>query len=558
MHAAAARTLQSPEASALARPTLPAGVVYADEAVLRLDRTEAVMVAGRRCLVAMPAAYARKPRRSFPLVLTLDADGAIGSAIEIARLMTDTGEVRDSLVVGLRVEQADRLDVPAFARFLADTLLPALRQRYRVADGAVALSDTALEGRAALLLLMQSPPGIDHYIVGNPDGVFARTLLDTTPAQARSTAKRSLSLSGAGAAPLDLAERIGRAFGSSLRVNVQGFDSVSAAGAVVPALAFGLFKALPTGKEYAQGITVLGQPLLVRTLELLVPLLRRFAPAPAPRVDTRYLWRAERMERDFEVFISLPPELVTDGSRRYPLLVALDANIEFATVAETAARLARAGQVQDLIVVGIGTPRAEGHVAFGYRRFEELSPPLGTYRLQDSLGRVFRALYAMRGREAAERLGRAPAFFDFITQDLLPALALKLPVDPERLGLLGHSAAGTFTGYALRQPHSPFRRYASISPGVAISGDWLLQQDWRDPQIPPSQLVAVLGEAEKTNAFNLCAGIPNTEAFAARVALNPAIKVSTACFADETHSSVFPLACANALLTLYPRDERAG
>lgn len=558
MHAEAVRNLKSSQASAPAPPTPPAGVIDADEAVLRLDRTEAVMVAGRRCLVAMPAAYASKPRRSFPLVLALDADGAIGSAIEIARLMTDTGEVRDSLVVGLRVEQADRLDVPAFARFLADSLLPALRQRYRVADGAVALSDTALEGRAALLLLMQAQPGIDHYIVGNPDVAFAQTLLRTAPAQTASAAKRSLSVSGAGAAPLALAESIGRALGGSLRVSVQGFDGVSAAGAVVPALAFGLLKALPTGKEYAEGITKLGQPLLVRTLELLAPLLRRFVPAPAPRVDTRHLWRAERMARDFEVFVSLPPDLVTDGSRRYPLLVALDANIEFATVAETASRLARAGQVQDLIVVGIGTPRAEGPVAFGYRRFEELSPPLGTYRLRDSLGRVFRALYALRGRKAAECLGKAPAFFDFITQDLLPSLAQTLPVDPDRLGLLGHSAAGTFTGYALRQPHSPFRRYASISPGVAISGDWLLQQDWRDPQIPPSQLVAVLGEAEKTNAFNVCAGIPNTEAFAARVAQNPAIKVSTSCFADETHSSVFPLACANALLTLYPRDEGTG
>ena len=561
MHAYVAQTVQSPAVQAPARSALPAGVLDADEAALRLDRTAALMIAGRRCLTALPTAYARKPRKRFPLVLVLDAEGALGSAIEMARLMTETGEVRDSLIVGLRLDPADHLDVPTFARFVADTLLPALRERFRVAAGAVALCDLALQGRAALLLLSQAQPGVDHYVVGNPNLDFANSLLSAPKTWSAAGAARSLSLGAAAGMTASLpalAERIGKAAGPALRISVRIFESVTDAGALVPAFAHGLHRALPTGKEYAQGITVLGQPWLARTLEGLAPLLRRFVKAPAPRVETRNLWRAERMGRDFEVFISLPADMVIDGSRQYPLVLALDANIEFATVAETAARLAKAGQVRDLIVVGIGTPRAEGHTEFGYRRFEELSPPLGDYRLQDQLGRVFRSLYAVRGRKAAERLGQAPALLDFIMQDVLPTLAQQLPVDRSRLGLIGHSAAGTFTGYALRQPRSPFRRYASISPGVAICGDWLMQQDWRDSQIPPSKLVAVLGGAEKTNAFNICAGIPDTEAFAARVAQNPAIKVQTHCFADETHSTVFPIACAVALLTLYPRDERAG
>lgn len=312
---------------------------------------------------------------------------------------------------------------------------------------------------------------------------------------------------------------------------------------------------LSTGRAYGKQIGPLRNPLVVRALEALRPLIAgRHKPAQTSHPSVQRI-HARGLGRDFEIFVSSPPSYAADRTNRYPMLLALDANIEFSIVADTAARLARSGDTKDMIIVGVGIPRDEGIVTAGYRRLEELSPPTEGYAFDDSLGRIFRSMFALRGQKAAARLGRAPAFLDFLVGELLPLLRNRYSVDESTLGLLGHSAAGTFTGYALAQTGSPFRRYAAISPGIAISGHWLAQQDWQAPEIAAqgAQLFTCLGDEERGNAFNQDAGIHQTEAWSEQVALNPRIAVTARAFDGETHSSVFPIAVEAALRTLYPR-----
>lgn len=444
--------------------------------------------------VGLPKSYAGKPRRRYPLVLVFDAATMAGSVIEMSRLMSDTGEIRECIVVAVHTPTGALAGVPGLSALFTEALLAELGRRYRI-DESTIIAFAGGDGAAAPLL--------------------------------QAAADRRLRIFG-------VQEHGITAFVDALRT------------------------ALSTGREYGRGMPALRHGAWTPLLRLLSPLLRlkMRPPMQIPARDALHRLRSEALDRDFEIFVSLPRGSDRSGVR-HPALVVLDASIEFATVAEAARRLADAGLITPIAVIGVGVPRAEGHYGFAFRRFEEFSPPMDGYDCDDDLGRIFRALYATRGEDARQRLGRAADLLRFLSDEMLPALA-HLPIDFDALGLLGHSAGGTFVGYALHQPDSPFRDYIAVSPGIAISGDWLLRAA---PQAEPARRAASvrlsIGSEEKINAFNLIAGIPLTRAYADLLRAR-GLRVHYSCYDGETHSSIYPRAVEDALLAIHASaDARA-
>ena len=280
---------------------------------------------------------------------------------------------------------------------------------------------------------------------------------------------------------------------------------------------------------------------------------RAAAPLGAP---TRFLVRSEALDREFEVFAILPrttePADGADAGRRYPALFVLDALIELSVVAETASLLAAASRIPQLVVIGIGDPRREGLQQAGLRRFEEFAPPTDGYAFDDELGRIFRSLCSAFGLDARTRVNQAPGMRAFVVDELLPRLERELPIDPADLGILGHSAGGTFVLYTLHTA-APFRRYLALSPGIGVSGSWLVRTvDDRDILRPPRRRVFLsLGTEERTNAFNRIAGIPETEGYGELLRARGDVDVTTTVLERQTHSSVFPGAVAAGLLDTY-------
>jgi predicted alpha/beta superfamily hydrolase len=69
------------------------------------------------------------------------------------------------------------------------------------------------------------------------------------------------------------------------------------------------------------------------------------------------------------------------------------------------------------------------------------------------------------------RLGGAPAFLDFITDDLQPLINERYRVDPADRGLFGHSAGGNFVGRVLFSKPEAFAKYICGSPALSFN-DW--------------------------------------------------------------------------------------
>jgi predicted alpha/beta superfamily hydrolase len=516
-----------------------------EAATRRLGDVETFKVGERDIHVALPASYNGKKQLRYPVILVLDTGQQLGSVIEMSRLMTQTSEVHPVIVVGVPVFDSELADVACLACEIGD-VLEACDQQYRTSpDDAIVFAHGAA-GRCVLQWMLESTTPLRRFIVGDP------LPCTTAKAVAASAIARSLVLcagtQGIGGKSLaSIADNLSTV-DAKLKVTSRTLDDVDT---LVATLDHGLRMLLATGKKYGDEILPMRRPLMMNVLRLFSPLLGRLTAKPPLNVvdDSRYRLHSKRLSRDFEVFVIVPPSAAADSTRRYPALVVLDANIELSVAAETAARMAARGETEELIIIGIGVPRAEGPVAFGYRRFEELSPPADGYDYRDDLGRIFRSLFSLRGQDARTRLGRAPDLLAFIVDEMLPQLSA-LPIDSARLGLLGHSAGGTFAAYALSQPTSPFQHYFAISPGIGISGSWLMRQPPSAAAVGRSAVLS-LGSEELQNGFNNIAGIHDTPAFSQRLREQPGVDVSFRCFDGETHSSIFPRALSYALASRY-------
>lgn len=479
--------------------------------------------------VGLPASYVGIRRRRYPLVVLVQAVERFGSAVEMSRLLASSREVQACIVVN--VQGATATDATALAGVVTEC-----RRRYRVVDAAVAVF---AEGKVLAPVLRAHAAGIEgvtHAIVASAKPMLG-LLADLPAARAGTVAWTTLT------EPVP-----------DTGVRWKTLPEAVPAGLMVPALMHGLRCFWPSGHRYGDEVMPLAQPVLHRIALALKPLMRRLAGRPvfAPDYGGRHVIRAQAMDRDFEVFVSLPASAIHagDSGRRYPTLFAVDANAGFATVAETVAALAQAGDIDEMVVIGVGTPRAQGDLEFGFRRFEEFAPPASVgYAWDDPLGRFFRSLYALRGQDARVQLTQAPPFLDFLVRELLPRLSAQLPIDERALTLLGHSAGGTFVAYALTQPQSPFAHYLCLSPGVSISGGWMMQH--AKPARPGARIFIALGSEELGNPFNRIAGIPQTLDYANALRRSHGDGALPCAQLDgETHTTVYARALAQGLCAL--------
>ena len=222
--------------------------------------------------------------------------------------------------------------------------------------------------------------------------------------------------------------------------------------------------------------------------------------------------------RTYQISVALPENYATSNVT-YPVLYAVDANIQFGTVVETAREQHQFEMVPELIIVGIGYPVNR------YAESEEL-------REGDICGR-----------------GDREGFLEFIRQELIPLVELEFRANSSGRALYGHSCGGGFALHALFKGEGTFERLIAGSPGTnsilplestyAESHDSLRAQlfistglllDEPFPENPPriEEFVTIL---ESRNYSGL--------------------QIKTAYFEDETHITVIPATIGRGLRAVY-------
>lgn len=249
------------------------------------------------------------------------------------------------------------------------------------------------------------------------------------------------------------------------------------------------------------------------------------------------------------IFLAVPDSPAPPGG--FPAIYMLDANAGFATFVETLRRgLVRpqATGLAPVVLVGIGYPGTQAH------------------------DRARRTLDFTAGPSAepvpsgtpAMPCGGRDAFLDFIEHELKPEIGRRIPVDPARAMLFGHSLGGWFALDVMGRNGTAFHSYLAASPSL-----W-----WDEPRLRAGlamtamrhgggRLGIYVGEWEQALA-PWQHGLPDAAALAARRArramvdralafaaaaeqLLGAERVHVEVLAREDHASALPIAMSRAL-----------
>ncbi len=198
--------------------------------------------------------------------------------------------------------------------------------------------------------------------------------------------------------------------------------------------------------------------------------------------------------QDYEVRIYLPHSYPYQPDQNYPVLYVMDGNLFGEIVSGIARVMAFSRKYPEVIVISVGYPlilHGEGFKKLITLRGLEFTPspdPEFEEEHQKWLG------------IENFRTGNAPLFHKFLLDELAPVIEAEYRVRPDDRTLLGHSASGLFTLYAMfRQPEA-FQRYIVGSPPLRyakglmfrIEGDYAAEHN-----ALPARLFLGIGSEEE-------------------------------------------------------------
>jgi predicted alpha/beta superfamily hydrolase len=239
---------------------------------------------------------------------------------------------------------------------------------------------------------------------------------------------------------------------------------------------------------------------------------------------------------EYRIFVGLPPSFGSDD-RTYPALYVLDADSWFGTVLEISRSRSYAGEIGEILVIGVGYPTGYDIAVQTERRTYDFSS--SEWDPDSALYREAAAVFETLGKEF--RFGGAPAFVDFIADELQPLIAERYQGDPADRGIFGHSAGGNFVGHALFSRPDAFTKYISACPGFSFN-DWdvfRLEEEYaaaHDDLPVTLYLAAGEGEVLQFGKFGLLSGTARmAESLHSRG--YPNLKLTCEFLAGKTHET---------------------
>ncbi|RAV29673.1 alpha/beta hydrolase [Sinomicrobium soli] len=149
---------------------------------------------------------------------------------------------------------------------------------------------------------------------------------------------------------------------------------------------------------------------------------------------------SKKLEQDRTVYLHVPED--HDPSRKYPLILVLDGDYLFETVMAASRFFSYNDQMPQSIIAGIAQ---EGH------------------RLSD----------CNYNEDTGFPAGKGNAFFEFISEELLPSLSQKYKLADFKV-IVGHGLTANFTNYFLFKDKPLFDAYIALEPSFAPNVDQYL------------------------------------------------------------------------------------
>lgn len=202
---------------------------------------------------------------------------------------------------------------------------------------------------------------------------------------------------------------------------------------------------------------------------------------------------------DYGLRIRLP-QSYAQSEGRYPVMVVLDAEFMFYLASELAPLEAMWSQaplsgearpVPEVIVVSVALPSDPPNP---FRRNFEYMPPCSEGDFPPSLLAYMKRIEGMLGR--GPEFGGAATFLQVLGDEILPAIDARYRTDASRRILVGTSASGCFTAFALLSERRLFTDYVISSPGPAAE-IFRMEAAWAEAHDDlPARVLLTVGEYE--------------------------------------------------------------
>ena len=160
---------------------------------------------------------------------------------------------------------------------------------------------------------------------------------------------------------------------------------------------------------------------------------------------------SEVLNEDRLIYVDFPLSYTPGSAQKYPVAFLLDGDV-LLPAAGTVQDYYSGGFTPDMIIIGISNAE---------NRTRDLTPP----KFIEAQSAVSSDPMAVAMTPNAVLEGGAPAFLDFIENELIPYVEANYPVTNFRT-LIGHSYGGLFTIYTLSERPSLFNYYLAIDPSM--------------------------------------------------------------------------------------------
>jgi predicted alpha/beta superfamily hydrolase len=269
-------------------------------------------------------------------------------------------------------------------------------------------------------------------------------------------------------------------------------------------------------------------------------------PVPLPASELRKFHSAI-MDQEFLIYVQLPLNYVSDGSRQYPVYYMTDANRSFPLTANISTVLGfpETGFPQ-VIVVGIAYDIKDMYEWAAWRT-RDLTPVAdrGTEQYWEGL------LGRMTGDTTIRvETGGAPRFLSFICDELVPFIESEYQVSDQVRALGGYSYGGLFSLYAMFERPGAFQRYFAGSPSIHYASGVMFDREKAfaasHKDLPARLFISVGGleEEEFKASVKKMADVLESRNY-------PNLDMRTHVFGGEFHASGYAASVMRAFIELF-------
>ncbi len=256
---------------------------------------------------------------------------------------------------------------------------------------------------------------------------------------------------------------------------------------------------------------------------------------------------AAKMDRDYQVFVSLPLSYPREPDHLFPVVFVTDADYAFPVLRSLVWRLNDHGHgLEEAVIVGLSYAVGETP-EYSHRR--DYTPTANGDK---------DAVSDMPGRPV--KYGEAEAYRQFIVQEVFPVVAQRYRVDMHRKVYMGFSYSGLFGAYCLLTEPTMFEHYVLGSPSLWFDHKVMLDRAQSFVQthqeLPADVYIAVGGyETLKPQSHDKHYQhsddlVRDAQAFAKVLASrhDPGWKIQVQVFEGEDHQTRAPIVFTHGLL----------